>query len=672
MNRKLIALLVVLFLYIGLIAILFLNKQQQDTRGRSEATTTLSFQPTTSDQTPLPRNIGESMPLDIMLTPGQNKVTTVSLDIKYDPSKVAVDESNPIEINSQALPQILEGPVLSSGRVRIKLGIGADPTKALGEPAKIGTVQFVAIGSTDNGPTEITLHNETQILSLGESDNPTENVLASTEPAFVEIGGSLPKSCKSVTTDTMLIVDASGSMTEPPTEDNLEKAQAAAKRYVEILSENEQNHVGLVTFANDAKLENPLTNNFASVSAKIDGIQTGPSTCTKCGMEKANIEMQQNGRTGVKKIAVLLTDGLATEPGTNEQAAAAAIAYATTIKNTTNMPVYTIGLGERVNQQFLEQIATITGGKYFFSPTADDLQKVYEEIAETVGRGSVSGFVFHDENNNGRLDTGEEKLSGWNIELRNASNTLTVATIVTGQDGSYFIDKLCNDTTFIVRLVPKNGWQQTQPKDPPYHKIVITNANKHEDKDFGVNKSPATKFNLNVLLHGIGAAGDNANPTESDLSNKTPAHPIKPVDVIIYGADSKVAATVSGTMKYRPAEGDFAATVELPSSELANGFYIVKVQVARYLRKRISELQFLEFGGTNELPDATLTTGDTNNDNRLNILDYNRIIDCYSDTRPARNCPGNKKVETDTDDDKKVNQRDYNLFLRELSVQNGD
>ena len=72
------------------------------------------------------------------------------------------------------------------------------------------------------------------------------------------------------------------------------------------------------------------------------------------------------------------------------------------------------------------------------------------------------------------------------------------------------------------------------------------------------------------------------------------------------------------------------------------------------------------------MPAVHLVTGDIKIDNALNILDYNILIGCYSDFAPAVSCTADLKEEADLTDDGQVNQFDYNLFLRDLSVQNGD
>jgi hypothetical protein len=56
--------------------------------------------------------------------------------------------------------------------------------------------------------------------------------------------------------------------------------------------------------------------------------------------------------------------------------------------------------------------------------------------------------------------------------------------------------------------------------------------------------------------------------------------------------------------------------------------------------------------------------GDINNDNRLDILDYNLLLDCYSDLLEAKNCNEEEKQSADLNDDGFVNQVDYNIMVR--------
>ncbi|HVA96990.1 MAG TPA: VWA domain-containing protein [Candidatus Acidoferrales bacterium] len=190
------------------------------------------------------------------------------------------------------------------------------------------------------------------------------------------------------------------------------------------------------------------------------------------------------------------------------------------------------------------------------------------------------------------------------------------------------------------------------------------------------NESPTPQPNgkplsLDILLHGIGNSGDNANPTESSLSNKTPVHPSRNAHAEIFDINNNLVGTASGTIKYSSSSGSFTGNVYL-DHQITAGNYSVYVASDFHLVRRIPNILNLTPNQANQVPQAALVAGDVNNDNQLNILDYNLILDCYSDLSPAANCDDTKKVMTDLNDDGNVNQFDYNLFLREISTQPGD
>lgn len=180
----------------------------------------------------------------------------------------------------------------------------------------------------------------------------------------------------------------------------------------------------------------------------------------------------------------------------------------------------------------------------------------------------------------------------------------------------------------------------------------------------------STKFSLTLLLHGIGKGGDNANPTST--GNMTPLRPQRTVTLeLIDNETGQTVKTITGTVTYNSANGNFTGTVD-GGTTVPSGQYFIKVKSPSYLRNAPQRTFTITSGQTVTIPTLTLVTADVNNDNRLDILDYNYILDCYSELNPARDCSDpNKKTATDITDDGKVNQFDYNLFLREYSVQGG-
>ncbi len=702
-TRKLLIVVIVLIIYFGFVGYLW-QKKQQEIRSGATAATSIFFTPSSTQATPLSKNVSDTFSLDVMLMPGTNYVSFLELDVQYDPTKLTLDQTSPIALNTQAFPQTLEGPAITQGQLRIKVGIGSDPTRAIQQVTKIATLQFKALAPTGGSATVIKIGNQTTALSISASDQSTENILASTTPVFVTIGGSgptvtplpslTPLACNQTTAsaDLMLLLDSSGSMNaKANTNDATTKfasAQGAAKLFVDQFNTSPDVRIGLRSFTSTQAtmvqvVDQALTADKPTVKTAIDKLKTSDGgTCLECAIKQAEAHLAAAYRPGVKLAFVLLTDGKAnatvakpfrtdSDPGTvaAEKAASDAVAA---IYARYKPTIYVVGLGSDVNTDFLKQIAITTGGKYYFPLSSDDLNAIYADISKSIAKGSVSGTVFHDANTNALFDATEAKLSGWTVQAIDPVNRAVYARVTSGSQGDYILDNLCNGNSYQIEILNQSGWLQTTPKNPSTYLVPISKASVVAGKNFGMNESPKTIVSYTVFLHGIGNSGDNTNPDKFDFSNKSPKNPQKPIEISLYDSNDELATTLTGTMDYASPSGKFTGSVELNNGNISNANYIVRVASERHLRKRVEDLQTITIGKTNILTPVTLTTGDTDNNNKLNILDYNMIIGCYHDTSPAKNCTPTQQVRADTDDDGKVNQTDYNLFLRELTVQNGD
>jgi len=84
-----------------------------------------------------------------MIDPGAHSFLLSRLIFLYDPTRLSVDQATAFQLNTTAFPTVLEGPVFDPGRIRVKVSIGYDPTKALTVVTKVATITFTAVGPTN-------------------------------------------------------------------------------------------------------------------------------------------------------------------------------------------------------------------------------------------------------------------------------------------------------------------------------------------------------------------------------------------------------------------------------------------------------------------------------------------------------------------------------------------
>jgi len=302
--------------------------------------------------------------------------------------------------------------------------------------------------------------------------------------------------CGQAPSDVVVVIDRSASMTDlsGTSGTKLSNAKSSAKRFIDILSNNSTNRAGLSSFSTEGTIDAPVSNNWASIKTEITNLNSSGDTCTECGIFKGNSNLHQNGRAGNKNIMILLTDGRANviqgSPNKVSETVAenAAIKEAKTSHKNDGTIIFTIGLGTNVNSSFLKEIASVTGGKYYASPTTSQLNNIYDQISQIIAKGSISGIVFNDENGNATLDESESGIPGWNVMLigpnSNNSNQST------NENGAYYFGGLC-DGNYSVKQSVVSSYEQTFPANNTYYTLAISEGNSIIDTNFG-NKSVST------------------------------------------------------------------------------------------------------------------------------------------------------------------------------------
>lgn len=161
---------------------------------------------------------------------------------------------------------------------------------------------------------------------------------------------------------------------------------------------------------------------------------------------------------------------------------------------------------------------------------------------------------------------------------------------------------------------------------------------------------------LAVQLPGIGSAvGDNTSPVRTTRSGT----------VEVYNTKNEKVKDPAINFNFEMASQSaiYKGTVEL--TDLAEGAYYVKVKFDNTVFQQLPGVYNLK-KGTNTLTTVTLTPGDMNQDNALDMRDYSLFVACYGENDCAT------KEQADFNDDGKVDGIDYNILIRSFAIRSGD
>ena len=200
----------ILVLLIAIPVTVFLLQQQSKTKSGATPATTISISPVSQTV-----KVGDTVPLKISVDPtNTNLVSFVKFTINYDSTKLSVDPTTgftPGDLPNKL--KLTKNVTYGAGSVAVSLSANNDATAIIKQSTVVGTVNFKVLPSTSTAPTQITFGSDTQVLSLGSTDQFNENVLSSANPASLSIIGETPTialtpvptnapTCTSLTADT--------------------------------------------------------------------------------------------------------------------------------------------------------------------------------------------------------------------------------------------------------------------------------------------------------------------------------------------------------------------------------------------------------------------------------------------------------------------------------------
>jgi hypothetical protein len=170
----------ILVLLIAIPVTVFLLQQQSKTKSGATAATTISILPATQTV-----KVGDTVALTVKVDPtSTNLVSFVKFTINYVGTKLSVDPTNGFVVSGPLTPT--KNVTYGTNSISVTLSANGNAQSVIQTPTTIGTITFKALETTD-APTQITFGSDTQVLSLGSTDQFNENVLSSANPANISI-----------------------------------------------------------------------------------------------------------------------------------------------------------------------------------------------------------------------------------------------------------------------------------------------------------------------------------------------------------------------------------------------------------------------------------------------------------------------------------------------------
>jgi len=188
--------------------------------------------------------------------------------------------------------------------------------------------------------------------------------------------------------DIILVLDVSSSMQvkDLGPDNRLEVAKDVVAEFVEG---RQTDRLGMVVFAGESFTQCPLTLDYDVLLSFLDQIRIAEQDWdgTAIGMAIINATNRLREADGRSQVVILLTDGV-NNAGEIDPLTAAEVAAAIGVR------VYAIGVGAPgsggrgrgrnvdFDEETLQQVANLTGGRYYHATSGEKLAQIYDEIGE--------------------------------------------------------------------------------------------------------------------------------------------------------------------------------------------------------------------------------------------------------------------------------------------------
>jgi len=201
-----------------------------------------------------------------------------------------------------------------------------------------------------------------------------------------------------------MLFDRSGSMKSA-----FDLIKNAAIDFVHRMSIDDE--IAVLSFDDIVNVDSPFTTDKDLIENSINGISMGNNTALFDAIKEA-LSLFENIKTNRQAI-VIFSDGIDTRSKSLRENVFAEAQKA-------DIPLYFIGLGEKVNESSLKELSEGTGGHFFRAASPEEILLLYQKIAEQLQNQYILTFPssFGEDEEWHNLDIVFKELSGAEFSIQ--------------------------------------------------------------------------------------------------------------------------------------------------------------------------------------------------------------------------------------------------------------
>lgn len=176
-----------------------------------------------------------------------------------------------------------------------------------------------------------------------------------------------------------LVLDSSGSMQGQA----IVETRSSATKFLDYVDLAGGDLVEVTQFDHESQVRLPYSSDRPLLEAAINTIE--PDGGTAILDASYNALVRAYAQPGQKAV-IVFTDGY-------DEDSTRSVSEVISLSEQVRIPVYIVGMGTDVDESMLRPLATQTGGEYYFSPTAADLEQIYRDVYDDEQRMYAATYV---------------------------------------------------------------------------------------------------------------------------------------------------------------------------------------------------------------------------------------------------------------------------------------